>query len=241
MIRNLYLYLHLAGSIVMIAVIISGCQSSKRSELLSFFGLLEENIDQEKLNRYKSTPIDSTGEIVSLIEKEVKDLSSKINESGNLAHFLDSLGSPNTRTFYLSIAFHRYLNQQEFSPEAVFAEIHKISYYDWGVRVKTLREESFRIAKENDSRIGIGDTITVFLPINERFGRLSTFYYGNAMENYPPDVDSLSLIGRLVEKQYEPIFDGAPDSTEIRFLIEILKISESGILIYGKKTGIGDT
>ncbi|MEZ4829599.1 MAG: hypothetical protein R3C61_25435 [Bacteroidia bacterium] len=233
------------GTIVPLLIVLIACESNRKSQLNELFIGLEEGIAEEKLSNFKSSEIDSAGKIVGLVYEEVEKAFSYISPDSKLGVYLDSVGSSQeVKVTYLAIAFHFYLNDKEIDIEKIKPVYYRMVEYDWSMYLNKRLKENISIAKMNNFTFNIGDTIRIHLPIQEKFGEKSTFYYGIGWPKSISDLDSvnsLGLTGIILGKDYGEMHPSGKDSADLIFQIKVLNVSKEDVLISGKNIRRSDT
>lgn len=236
-------YARLISFLALIMLPFFSCQSNTRSEMMSLLGSLEDGINQEKLAKFKLNDIDSAGKTIDLVYEEVERAFCEIVPDSKLRIHLDSIGgnSQYVKVAYLAIALHFYCNDKAISTETVLPVFRMMAEYDFVKIYAAQRQEKQRIAKINDAMYKIGDTITIYPPAEERFGITSTFYFTDCMPAYPAGVDSVKVLGIILDKKFGSLNPEGVDSLDLVFTIELLEIGTKNVWLWDHYLQPGDT
>lgn len=228
------------------------CNSCRNTEtpIDGFFEALEKSIDKNNLMQFKDAPKDSALFYFKRFENEFYKIYNDSSQTVVLNDFFNSIHlgkNTENRLYYLCFAFHSKLNHKEFNNDEIMQDRNKEFLKieaKWDEKEKLFELEQHKIMQTNNKKWSIGNIINITLPVKFENGIKSARY----CQNHPTRMDcsnfddSLKINGRLIQKKYDTYLDSNKiDTTEIRFELIILKLSNPRYKIFDEKYVVGDT
>jgi len=230
--------------VLLILLSCKGVQNDEKENLKLIFENLKKNTAESILNNYKMSKVDSC-ETIKMMSQKIDSVYQEIINKKKLYHFLDSIlltNSPLIKKMYLNVAFHTYLNGQDFTSQIAMEKLKEALNCDWVKIDKANTIENSRITKENFQSNNVGDTLSLIFPVEDNYGRKSTFFYSGYpySNDYSTADDSLCLKVLLTSKSYLKLPDLNFDSTYFIFKVRIIELSDTNIEINSERYSIGD-
>lgn len=211
-----------------------------------FFTLLSEGADKELLAQFTHAELDSTGNSIDLIRAEVVSALQQLPIDSPLLQLLDSLtgGDQEVKVLVSSIAYHLHSNDDPITIRDLrhhyltIAE-HK-AWLEYGLPIFEARSS---LARMNDQRIRIEDTVRICLPVGSLNGQRTALYpsFNDHKERDTIPLDTLVLIGVVLSKSYGELYPRGVDSSDLIYHLELLDISDAQITLYRDAIAQGDT
>jgi len=217
----------------------------KNDKFNNLYKRILENTNQNKLDLFKSTEIDSSGEVIKLLYKEVEREYVKLDETSKLLYFLNSkLGTLDSiKVSFLVIGFHDYYNGKVYDFDFIKSRVNEIRYFESLREYKKEYKKVLEISKKNNSKNNIGDTINFCLPKRKiiESEMEETFYYSELPHDFNcKTYSTLEVCGVILDKSYLTNYVTA-DTLELVFHLKLLTLEDSMVKINNKINTIGDT
>lgn len=232
--RNVFI-----AKVLIILIIIynlSGC--TRKSNLEIFFKEAEKELPDKQKSALKNCK--GIGDLKIIAPHVDSGFASHfITPPGYINKMLDSLGIVKDRPFILFIAFHRELNNKNYSLSDI-----KREYQFWNDSIESEVinwEKQFYgklsdIAKENFDIFSIGDTLCLELSLDK-----NKYVVYESVYNKKNFEDTLFVKCILLDKKNDVKENNNSWHDEIRFQVRVLSLSEPACVYIGVETQIGDT
>ena len=222
-----------------LVILVFSCE--KTNDLDDFFLSLKNKIGEEKISKFKDTPLDSVLYSFDTFSEEYRQaFSAEIHDAPKL---FTKIKNFNTGEYvippyvYVIYEFHSWLNGKNFSIE-YYEDIYSIHKKAEAIReqreAKILDRQLLNMILKSKSECRIGDTLELSFPISTRhYGRVATERkYPYSLE-FPPGTDTLIMKGILLNKLL--------DSVHLKFELEVTDLNEDDVSIYEMQYAVGDT
>ena len=155
------------------------------------------------------------------------------SEENDLVHFFNSyeIFHPDDMSSIILTSFYRRMKNKEIDFEGQVQD-----YLDFRKPYQEFENEEIKRALDAYNNYNLGDTITIYMEMDESAGINTIVGIGPGYEwIFNPEKD-LELSGKIIKKEV------IKDCTDINLLIHILRYNKKGIVeMLGKKVIIGDT
>ena len=226
----------------LLLVTILSCQDEK-SELETFFDELALSIEDEKLELFKKSELDSAGKTIASVRHEVEMEVNGISLNSALGIYLDSIsnGIQEVKINFVSIGLHYQLNDKKIEFSSIDKELLKIAEYNLQKLGKKISNEKVRIAMVNDSVFIVGDTINAYLEIDSFFDKNEIVYSQGIIDVNDP-IEFVGVSGIITKKEFDKLYSSNKiDSSQLIFKLKVIEISLDYVYSEEKVIKPGDT
>ncbi len=237
------------GAFIFVLIISNSCRNIY-TPIDSFFKVLEQSVDGNKLTAFRNASKDSALFYFQTFEDEFFKVYKDSAQAIVLNNFFNGISISRhweVESYYLCFAFHSKLNCRKFDNDEIFRDLNKEfqkikAKYENELRLFDV--EQYNIMQSNAKRWAIGDTLEIAFPVKFLNGIKSAHYciiHPNSIDCSGSD-DFLIVNSRLLQKQYHTYSDSANiDTNEITFKLKILKLSNPKYRIFDEKYKSGDS
>lgn len=209
------------------------------------FEKIKKSFEREEiLNYIKVYPQDSLPYVYPFFLRACEQFQKEMDCQKEIEDWLDTNLIPTDRTLrdrIIILAFQKYLNNKEIDLEEIQFEI---------------REERKRIAEEeklleqrllnniylNDSLWTKGDTLDIFLQVDDHGKSKSVFYSADPYSSFSMADDTVKVKGVLVDKFYKIYSKEEPDlkhPLSLYFKLKVLEVSDTATYEVSQKIEVG--
>jgi hypothetical protein len=225
--------------VVICFLILFSCSNKKQSDLELFYEDYVHNINENKLQEFKSAKINSSGDVLNILEKEINDMYSQIIKTDNINNFIDSILNKNIqirkyeedKKLFIGLAFHYYLNDEEIGSKKFTTQMIEILNYKSNFRDSINEIKNEEIATNNFSNISKSDSFNLIFPVEIKNGKKYTYFtegYPYSLKYHSAD-DSVTMKVFLLDKYLGNYSDGTIDKNSLMFKVKVIQLSDTNV------------